>query len=103
VLNRPISITRDRKDSFGCFNYSTSQNEASTSIRNINEFNILYGHLNGYEIMYFGINLILMLDYRLSFDIEVKNSDKEIEVLMIKRKDDTKWKNNKRYSSECSK
>ena len=52
-------------------------------------------HLNGYEIMYFGVNLILMLDYRLSFDIEVKNSDKEIEVLMIKRKDDTKWKNNK--------
>jgi len=49
-------------------------------MRNINEFNILYGHLNGYEIMYFGVNLILMLDYRLSFDIEVKNSDKEIEV-----------------------
>ena len=48
--------------------------------------------------MYFGVNLILMLDYRLSFDIEVKNSDKEIEVLMIKRKADTKWKNNKGYS-----
>jgi hypothetical protein len=48
--------------------------------------------------MYFGVNLILMLDYRLSFDIEVKNSDKEIKVLMIKRKDDTKWKNNEGYS-----
>ena len=42
-----------------------------------------------------------MLDYRLSFDVKVKNSDKEIEVLMIKRKDDTKWKNNNGYSSEC--
>ena len=48
--------------------------------------------------MNFGVNLISMLDYRLSFDIEVKNSDKEIEVLMIKRKDDTKWKNNEGYS-----
>lgn len=63
-------------------------------MRNINEFNILYDHLNGYEIMNFGVNLISMLDYRLSFDIEVKNSDKEIEASMIKRKDDTKWKNN---------
>jgi hypothetical protein len=67
-------------------------------MRNINEFNILYDHLNDYEIMYFGVNLILMLDYRLSFDIEIKNSGKEIDVLMIKRKDDTKWKNNEGYS-----
>ena len=72
-------------------------------MRNINGFNILYGHLNDYEIMYFGANLILMLDYRLSFDIEVKNLDKEIEVLVIKKKDDIKWKNNDGYSSECSK
>lgn len=63
-------------------------------MRNINEFNILYDHLNGYETMNFGVNLISLLDYRLSFDIEVKNSDKEIEASMIKRKDDTKWKNN---------
>ena len=41
-------------------------------MRNINEFNIPQGDFHGYEIMYFGVNLILMLDYRLSFDIELK-------------------------------
>ena len=43
-------------------------------MRNINEFNIPPGDSSGYEIVYFGVNLILMLDYRLSFDIEVKNT-----------------------------
>jgi hypothetical protein len=62
-------------------------------MRNINEFNIPTGHSNGYEIMYFGVNLILMLDYRLSFDIDVKNG-KGIEVLIISRKDVPAWKNN---------
>ena len=33
------------------------------------------GNSRGYEIMYFGVNLILMLDYRLSFDIDVKNDN----------------------------
>jgi hypothetical protein len=46
-------------------------------MRNINEFNIPAGNSHGYEILYFGVNLILMLNYRLSFD-EVKNSNKEI-------------------------
>jgi hypothetical protein len=32
-------------------------------IRNINEFNIPPGDSNGYEILYFGVNLILMFDY----------------------------------------
>ena len=41
-------------------------------MRNINEFNIPAGSSHGYEILYFGVNLILMLDYRLSFDVEVK-------------------------------
>jgi hypothetical protein len=51
-------------------------------MRNINEFNIPAVGSHGYEIMYFGVNLILMLDYRLSFDIDVKNSknSEEIEV-----------------------
>jgi hypothetical protein len=62
-------------------------------MRNIDEFNIPTGHSNGYEIMYFGVNLILMLDYRLSFDIDVKNG-KGIEVLIISRKDVPAWKNN---------
>jgi hypothetical protein len=43
--------------------------------------------------MYFGVNLILMLDYRLSFDIDVKNGE-GIEVLIISRKDVPAWKNN---------
>ena len=58
--------------------------------RNINEFNIPAGNTYGYEILYFGVNLILMFDYRLSFDVEVKDSgsdDDKIEVLIISRKD----------------
>jgi hypothetical protein len=60
-------------------------------MRNINEFNIPAGDTNAYEILYFGVNLILMFDYRLSFDIEViKDSDgssNKIEVIIISRKD----------------
>jgi len=56
-------------------------------MRNINEFNIPPGNSHGYEILYFGVNLILMLNYRLSFDVEVKNSNKEIQVLIFSRKD----------------
>ena len=65
-------------------------------MRNINEFNIPAKNSHGYEIMYFGVNLILMFDYRLSFDVEVKSSssDDEIEVLIISRKDIPAWKNN---------
>jgi hypothetical protein len=64
-------------------------------MRNINEFNIPAGNTHGYEILYFGVNLILMFDYRLSFDIQVKNSDSDkIEVLIISRKDIPAWKSN---------
>ncbi len=42
-------------------------------MRNINEFNIPAENSHGYEILYFGVNLILMFDYRLSFDVEVKS------------------------------
>ena len=65
-------------------------------MRNINEFNIPAGNSHGYEILYFGVNLILMFDYRLSFDVEVKKSsgsdDDKIEVLIISRKDIPAWK-----------
>jgi hypothetical protein len=64
-------------------------------MRNINEFNIPAGDIHGYGILYFGVNLILMFDYRLSFDIQVKNSDSDkIEVLIISRKDIPAWKSN---------
>jgi len=63
-------------------------------MRNINEFNIPPGNASGYEILYFGVNLILMFDYRLGFDIEVKNSNEEIEILIVSRKDVLKWKEN---------
>ena len=43
-------------------------------MRNINEFNIPTENSQGYEILYFGVNLILMFDYRLAFDVEVTNS-----------------------------
>jgi hypothetical protein len=47
--------------------------------------------------MYFGVNLILMLDYGISFDIDIKNGE-GIEVLIISRKDIPAWKkNNKSY------
>jgi len=48
--------------------------------------------------MYFGVNLIFMLDYRLSFDIDVKNGE-GIEVLIISRKDVPAWKNNNNNNS----
>ena len=60
-------------------------------MRNINEFNVPGGDL-GYEILYFGVNLILMFDYRLSFDIEVQNSNEKIEVLILSRRDISAWK-----------
>ena len=65
-------------------------------IRSINELNIPSGDSQGYEILHFGVNLILMFDYRLSFNIEVKSSDysDEIEVLIISRKDVSAWKQN---------
>jgi hypothetical protein len=65
-------------------------------IRNINELNIPSGETQGYEILYFGVNLILMLDYRLSYNVEVKSSDTSdrIEVLIISRKDVSAWKDN---------
>jgi hypothetical protein len=62
-------------------------------MRNINEFNIPAENPSAYEIMYFGVNLILMLDYRLSFDIDVKNGE-GIEVLIISKKDVPAWKRN---------
>jgi hypothetical protein len=74
-------------------------------MRNINEFNIPVGNSHGYEILYFGVNLILMHNYRLAFDVEVKNSDNQIEVLIISRKDVLAWKediNNNNGNSEIS-
>ena len=73
-------------------------------MRNINEFNIPVGNSHGYEILYFGVNLILMHDYRLAFDVEVKNSDNQIEVLIISRKDVLAWKQdiNNNGNSEIS-
>jgi len=35
-----------------------------------------------------------MFDYRLAFDIEVKNSYDEIQVLIVSRKDIPGWKEN---------
>jgi len=64
-------------------------------MRNINEFNIPAGNAHGYEILYFGINIILMFEYRLAFDIKVQNSAKEIEILIIGRKDIPAWKESK--------
>jgi hypothetical protein len=63
-------------------------------MRNINEFNIPAGNPHAYEVLYFGVNLILMFDYRLAFDIEVKNSYDEIQVLIVSRKDIPGWKEN---------
>jgi hypothetical protein len=66
-------------------------------MRNINEFNVPAGNNRGYEILYFGVNLILMFDYRLAFDVEVKNSDSEIQVLILSRKAIPAWKENDEY------
>jgi hypothetical protein len=72
-------------------------------MRNINEFNIPAGNTSEYEILYFGVNLILMFDYRLSFDVEViknLNSGGKIEVLIIRRKDVRAWKNDSTNSNQ---
>jgi hypothetical protein len=63
-------------------------------LRNVNELNIPSGDKHGYEILYFGVNLILMFDYRLSFRIEVNSPENNdaIEVLIISRKDVSAWK-----------
>jgi hypothetical protein len=73
-------------------------------IRSVNELNIPSGDMQGYEILYFGVNLILMFDYKLSFNIEVKSSDysDEIEVLIISRKDVSAWKDNDRTNDNNS-
>lgn len=63
----------------------------SRVLRNTNEFNIPYGSNYGYEAMYFGVNLILMIDYRLSFDINMQEGD-DIEALIVTRKDFERWK-----------
>ena len=75
-------------------------------MRNINEFNIPSGNTHGYEILYFGVNLILMFDYRLSFDVELKsandsssNSSDKIQVIIISRKDVLAWKESGSNSS----
>jgi hypothetical protein len=72
-------------------------------MRNINEFNIPAEDTHAYEILYFGVNLILMFDYRLSFDIEViKDSDgssNKIEIIIISRKDVPVWKKGNRSGS----
>ncbi len=64
-------------------------------IRSTNELNIPAGNTNGFEILYFGVNLLLMFDYRLSFYIEAKGSDNphQIELFIISRKDAPAWKN----------
>lgn len=74
-------------------------------MRNINEFNIPAGDEYGYEILYFGVNLILMYEYRLSFNIEVKGSnsgsgDNKIEVLILSRKDVSAWKKGNAISNK---
>ena len=40
-------------------------------IRSINELNMPSGDTQWYEILHFGVNLILTFDYRLSFNIEL--------------------------------
>lgn len=65
----------------------------SRVLRNSNEFNVPYGNEHGYEAMYFGVNLILMLEYRLSFDVNVVIGD-DIELLIVKRGDFDRWKSN---------
>lgn len=63
----------------------------SRVLRNSSEFNIPYGNNYGYEAMYFGVNLILMLEYRMSFDVNVLEGD-DIEVLITTRKNFERWK-----------
>jgi hypothetical protein len=73
-------------------------------IRSINELNIPAGNTNGFEILYFGVNLLLMFDYRLSFNIELRQSDRhhQIELFIISRKDVSAWKNSSALHNNSS-
>jgi hypothetical protein len=87
------------KTSIACTNIYVRQSVVRVLphvMRNVNELNIPSGDSHGYEILYFGVNLILMFDYRLSFNIEVKTSDHRdgIDVLIISRRAVSAWKNN---------
>ncbi|MEM2760054.1 MAG: hypothetical protein QXU32_07255 [Nitrososphaerales archaeon] len=64
----------------------------SRILRNLNELNIPYGSDYGYEAMYFGVNLILMLEYQLSLEVNVTEGD-DVEVLIVRRRDYERWKN----------
>jgi hypothetical protein len=73
-------------------------------MRNINEFNIPAGNEYGYEILYFGVNLILMFEYKLSFSIKVResafdDSNNTIDVLILSRKDVLSWKKGSNVSN----
>ncbi|MFL6441531.1 MAG: hypothetical protein ACJ702_06200 [Nitrososphaeraceae archaeon] len=63
-------------------------------MRNFNELNIPSGNRHGFEILHFGVNLRLMCDYRLSFNIALTSSNPsdKIEVLIVSRKDVRTWK-----------
>jgi hypothetical protein len=65
--------------------------QESRVLRNSSEFNIPSGNEYGYEAMYFGVNLILMHDHGLSFDVNVAEGD-DIEVLILTKKDFERWK-----------
>jgi hypothetical protein len=73
-------------------------------IRSINELNIPAGNTNGFEILYFGVNLLLMFDYRLSFSIEIRQSYRQhqIELFIISRKDVSAWKNSSGHHNNDS-
>jgi len=73
-------------------------------LRSVNELNIPSGDKHGYEILYFGVNLILMFDYKLSFSMEVKSPEHNngIEVLIISRKDVSDWKDNYEGDNDSS-
>lgn len=55
-------------------------------MRKINEFNLPAGTSQGYEMLYFGVNLVLMKDYRLTFDMIPANAHYEVKVLIMSRK-----------------
>ena len=62
-------------------------------MRNINIFNIPADNSQDLEMLYFlGVKLIIMTDYRLAQNVLPDQSNYEIEVFIMSRREVGKWK-----------
>jgi|tagenome__1003787_1003787.scaffolds.fasta_scaffold20986806_4 hypothetical protein len=61
-------------------------------MRNINKSNIPADNSQDHEMLYFGVNQIIMSDYRLALNVLPDRSNYETEVFIMSRREVDKWK-----------